>query len=277
MARKIATIKEAIRVEKNNYPVLAPILFAEEGGSKVGILNNIADVVSININVFEQLQDAYKSELEQIALNAIPGTSAWIKSKVEEFQYDTVTAQYIQLVDLVPVYQSVDTTKQIISRVAVIESGNGVVVVKVATSEPPVALSAPQKTSLEQYLDIIMPAGPTITVSTALADKLYVGANVYYDGQFAGSIQSDVNAAINNYLAALDFNGVVYVSKIQDAIQAVAGVKDVQLTLVKARQDATAFLGATTLTRQWTTIAGYIVEETTSGQTFSDSIVYTAE
>lgn len=277
MARKIATIKEAIRTEKNNYPVLATIPFAEEGGSKVGILNNIADVMAININVFEQLQDAYKSELETIALNAIPGTAAWIKQKVEEFQYDAVTAQYVQLVDLVPMYLVVDETKQIISRAAVIESGNGVVVVKVATSEPPVALSAPEKTSLEQYLDVIMPAGPTITVSTALADKLYVGANVYYDGQFSGSIQSDVEAAINNYLATLAFDGVVYVSKIQDAIQSVPGVKDVLLTSIKARQDATVFAGATVLTRQWTTIAGYIVEETTSGQTFADSIVYTAE
>lgn len=277
MARSIATIKESIRTEKNNYSSLTPILFQEEGGSAVGILNNISDVVAININVFEQLQDAYKTELETIAASAVPGTSEWMKEKVLEFQYDATTPQYIQLVDLIPTYNSVDASLRIISRVAVIEGGNGLVTFKVATGDSPAPLSAPQITALEEYLDIIIPAGPTIVVSSIDSDKLYVNATIYYDGQFVSSIQTDVEAAINEYLANLDFNGVVLVSKIQDAIQAVEGVKDVVISQVKARKDTTVFASASVVSRQWTTVAGYIVEETTSGQTFADSITYTAE
>lgn len=277
MARSIATIKESIRTEKNNYSSLTPILFQEEGGSAVGILNNIADVVAININVLEQLQDAYKTELETIAASAVPGTSEWMKEKVLEFQYDATTPQYIELVDLVPTYPTVDEDLRIISRVAVIEGGNGLITFKVATGDSPAPLSAPQITALEEYLDIIIPAGPTIVVSSIDSDKLYVSATIYYDGQFVSSIQTDVEAAINTYLANLDFNGVVLVSKIQDAIQAVAGVKDVVISHVKARKDTTLFASASVVTRQWTTVAGYIVEETTSGQTFADSITYTAE
>ena len=277
MARTIATIKEGIRTEKNNYSSLNPILFSEEGGSTVGYLNNVADVVAININIFEQLQDAYKAELEDIASSAVPGTGAWIKEKVLEFQYDINTAQYIQLVDLVPVYNSIDEDLQIISRVAVVEGGNGLITIKAATGTTPVALDSLQKTALQEYLDIIIPAGPTVVVQSLDSDKLYLDATVYYDGQFINSIQTDVEDAITDYLANLDFNGVVLVSKLQDAIQAVTGVKDIVINEVKARKDTTLFARASVVSRQWTTVAGYIVEETESGETFADKIVYTAE
>ena len=277
MARTIANIKESIRTEKNTYTSLSPVLFSEEGGSTVGILNNIADVVAININIFEQLQDAYKTELELIAASAVPGTSAWIKEKVLEFQYDALNPQYIQLIDLVPTYNVIDKDLRIISRVAVVESGNGVIVIKAATGVSATVLTANQKTALEEYLDVIIPAGPTVIVSSNTSDKLYLNAEVFYDGQYVESIQADVEKAINNYLANLDFNGVVLVSKIQDAIQAVSGVKDIVITQVKARADATLFSSATIVPRQWSTIAGYIVEETTATFTFADTITYTAE
>lgn len=277
MARKIATIKESIRVEKNTYPSLSPILFAEEGGSTVGILNNIADIQAINVNILEQLQDAYKEELEVIAASAVPGTSAWIKEKVLEFQYDALNPQYIQLIDLVPTYTVVDEDLRIISRVAVIESGNGVILIKVATGDNPTTLSGAQMTALENYLDVIIPAGPTTVASTQLADKIWIDAEIYYEGQYVASIQADVELAINTYLENIDFNGVVLVSKIQDAIQGVTGVKDVVINEVRARRDSTIFASATTVARQWTTIAGYIVEETTASQTFADTIEYFAE
>jgi hypothetical protein len=277
MARNIATIKEAIRVEKNNYPSLTPILFQEEGGSRVGILNNIADIMAININIFEQLLDAYKLELEGIAASAVPGTGSWIHAKVLEFQYSVTNPQYIQLIGLVPTYNKVDSSLRIISRASVAENGNGRISIKVATGEPPAPLDSSQQLALSEYLDIIGPAGPQISVSSNISDKLYVNATIYYDGQFVSSIQTDVKAAINNYLANISFDGLVTVSKIQDAIQGVIGVRDVVINSVKARANGVGFISATTVTRQWSTIAGYIVEENTAGQTFSDSIAYTAE
>lgn len=277
MARTIATIKESIRIQKNLYASLQPILFAEEGGSKVGILNNMADVIAININILEQFLDTYVAELEAIAASAVPGTSAWLQEKLFEFQYDATTPQYVQLVNLIPQYLIVDQTLRIISRASVIESGNGRLNIKVATSEPPVALSGPQITALETYLDTIEPAGPQIKVTSLNADRLFVDAEIFYDGQFVASIQTDVELAINNYLASLNFDGIVFVSKLQDAIQAVNGVKDVLINQVKARKEATPYSGATVVTRYWTTVAGYIIEEDTSGHTFNDSIIYTAQ
>ena len=74
----------------------------------------------------------------------------------------------------------------------------------------------------------------------------------------------------------------VYVSDIEDAIQSVAGVQDVKLISIKARQDAVVFASASTIyglasstnLRKWDTVSGYIVEETTGGETFADKITY---
>lgn len=278
MARSIATIKESIRVKKNTYTELQNILFSEENGDDTGIFNLQADTIATIINIFEQLLDDYETSIDTTIDQGVPGTDAWVHNKVLEFQYDATTPQYIELNDsLVPVYETVDEDLRIITRVAVITLGNGRVTIKVAKSDPPVPLSAGEVTALEDYLDVIMPAGPVVTVSSLDADKLWIDAAVYYDGQYVDSIQTDVEDAINDYLADLDFNGVVYVSKIQDAIQNVRGVKDVVVNEVRARRDTTVFASATTLTRQWSTVAGYIVEETTSGQTFADTITYTAE
>jgi hypothetical protein len=46
---------------------------------------------------------------------------------------------------------------------------------------------------------------------------------------------------------------------------------------IKARKESTAYSGATTVTRLWNTVAGYIIEEDTASHTFADTITYTAE
>jgi hypothetical protein len=275
MARSISTIKKTIIEEKNTKDNISVIQFAEEGGSRVGILNLWADVVSLCINVHEQLFDKHKSDVELLVDNAIPGTEKWIQSKVFEFQYDVTTPQYVELVDYVPAYPTIDTSLQIITRCSVISLGNGRITIKVAKSEPPVALSAPEKTALEGYITAIIPAGPYVTISTQDSDKLYIDAEVFYDGQYVDSIQATVEAAIKDYLDNLPFDGDVLNSKIQDAIQSVDGVNDVVINEVKARKDTTPISGATVVARKWSTVAGYIEEETTSSNTWSDTITYT--
>jgi hypothetical protein len=74
------------------------------------------------------------------------------------------------------------------------------------------------------------------------------------------------------------------VSDLEIAIKNAAGVKDVVLKNVYARKDTTLFASATKLIedncvilRGWDTIAGYIVPETTSGQTLNDSLTFISQ
>lgn len=275
MARSINTIKQAIIDEKNTKDNISVIQFAEEGGSRVGILNLWADVVALCVNIHEQLFDKHKSDVEVLVSNAVPGTEQWIQSKVFEFQYDATTPQYVQLINFVPSYPTIDETLRIITRCAVISLGNGRITIKVAKSEPPIALGSSEKTALEAYCSAIIPAGPYVTILSENSDKLYIDAEVFYDGQYVDSIQAATEAAIKAYLDSLPFDGDVLNSKIQDAIQAVDGVNDVVINEVRARKDATPFASATIVTRKWSTVAGYIEEETTSSNTWGDTITYT--
>lgn len=250
--------------------------------SQTSIYQLFKTVVAQIINYFEQLHDAKKDEIDETIANSAVNTAAWLKSKVEEFQYSASNPQVISLVNYAPQYATVNEDLRIISRCAVVSDLNKIVKIKVATGDTPTTLSSAQYTSLYAYIDSILPVGVSFDLINLTSDKLYVEAEVYYDGQYIDVIQTNVEAAINTYLENLEFNGAVVVSELEDAIQSVAGVKDVKFIAIKARQDSVVLGSATTVyslasstnSRKWDTVAGYIVEETTVGNTFADKITY---
>lgn len=271
MARSTAEIKAAMIAEKALQTSLAGLTST----STTAIWNLYFFIVAQAINIFEQLQDVFKTEIEGIAAAAVPATPPWIQQKVFEFQYDAATPQVITLVDFVPTYATVDTTKRIVTRCSVKTNANKTVNVKVAKGTTPGPLAGAEQTALEAMLDAILPAGVQRSVINLTSDKLWIDGDIYYNGQYSATISADVIAAIKAYLADLPFDGVVKISSIEDAIQSVAGVTDVVITEVRARANTTAFGSASTIARTWDTVAGYIVEETTAGQTFTDTLTFT--
>lgn len=276
MALTVLTYKAQIQAIKNTFPVLAQILFAEEGGSLVGSFNLEADTIAQCMAIQGQLFDQYQIELTNIANSAVPTTDLWVQNEVFKFQYSASNPQYVQLINLIPTYPVIDSTLQIISRCSAVTLGNGVVRIKVATSEPPVALSSDQLTALISYCNNVIGGGVVVSLSSINADRLSLSAQVYYDGQFTASIQTDVKAAINAYLSSIPFDGVVVKSNIELAIKAVIGVNDVTISSMAGRASISGYTGVDS-GRKYPTVAGYIIEEDTSGHTFSDSIIYTAE
>lgn len=257
-------------------------LSALNSTSKRAIFNLFTYIIATAIYLLEVLMDVFKTDVEITAASAAPASAAWLQNKVLQFQYDASTPQVVQLINFAPSYPTVDTTKQIISRAAVITTVAGQTIIKVATGTPPTALSSAQLSSLQDYVNIV---GATVnyTVVSQNADELYVNGDIYYQGQYSAIIQETVITAINNYLANLDFNGVVKISTLEDAIQAVSGVSDVVLKNVAARQDSQSFISKTYLvqnqqliSRVWNTQAGYIISETTSGNTLSDTLNFVA-
>jgi hypothetical protein len=279
MARPTKTIKQGIITSKNTYPSLAQIKFAEEGGSVAGLFNLEADTFAQNVNILEQLFDLYQATNTEIAASAVPVTDAWLYEKILEFQYssDPTNPQNVQLINLVPQYPAVDTSLRIISRASVVTAGNGKVNVKIATGEPPQALSTAQITALQQYLKVIAGAGVKCNVTSGDADRLAVYAQVYYDGQYISSVQTDVEAAINDYLASIPFNGTIEISDIIVKVKSVRGVNDFVITNCYARTSGAGFSTGSPMARKYATVAGYIIEEDTTGHKFVDTIIYTAE
>lgn len=261
-----------------------PVLSTMNSVSAVAIFRLLTFVVATCINLFEQILDIFKIEVETIASEAVPGTESWVQNEIFKFQYDAATPQIVQLVNFVPSYAVVDPTLQIITRCSVKTLPNKVVAVKVAKGTTPGALTTPELNALKSYLNEISFAGVQYSTISAVADKLFLAADIYYNGSYAAVISTDVIAAINAFLASLDFDGTIRVSKLVDAIQAVPGVTDVVINDLAMRADATAFSSKTYLVQgydallnKYPTAAGYIVEETTAGETFLDKLTFIVE
>jgi hypothetical protein len=233
-------------------------------------------------NLHEQLWDIFKVELETTAANAPVGTEQWVQAQSFKFQYSPIALQLVNITNFIPGYDPVDTTLQIITRCSVKTLPSRTVSVKVAKSNPPQALTTGlggELFAFQGYLDVISFAGVQYNIISAPADQMFLEANIYYDGQYASVIQQNVIDAINNYLLKLPFDGIVKVSAVEDAIQAVAGVKDVTIINLRIRSNATTFANGYKLvdnfkevSKSITLFAGYAIGETTTGQTFTDKL-----
>ena len=283
MARTIAQIQAQIIATKQAQPELAGLTST----SKRAIWNLWTFVIATCIGIFEQLLDSFLTNVET-QVNASAGASIlWLQAKMFQFQYDATVPQVVQLINTVPQYPVVDATKQIITACSVTSSLSNQVTIKVAKSNPYVALVSAELTAAQSYINTIGAAGISYTVISLNPDKLYVQASIYYQGQYSTVIQQNVIDAINSFLQNLsitNFNGSMKISDLEGVIRNVAGVNDVILNNVKGRDDASTFangvdlvLNNTVISRQWDTVAGYIVQETTSGKTFADSLIFIAQ
>lgn len=281
MARSIATIQSTMDAEQATQTNLTTL----NSTSQTAIYTLWKFITSTIINYVEQLWDIYKSDLESIVASAPVGSSRWLQKKVLYFQYDSVTPQVLEIDSNFAIsYPVIDATKRLITRCAIITTPVKQVIIKVAKSEPPVALTTTEKNSLIGYVSDLSFAGINYSVVSLASDKIYIKGNIYYNGQYALTISDAVIASINTYLANIPFNGTVSILGLTDAIQSVTGVTDLLLVDVAMRADATAFSAKTYLINNKTNIitsyqsqAGYITEETTSGSTFVDQLTFIAQ
>ena len=277
MARTIEQIQSAIITDIQATPELAEA----NSTSKRAIWRLFAYVQASAILLLEQIIDTFITANELKISQAIPATASWLNSKVLEFQYSATNPQIVQLVDFVPVYPVVDKSLRLITRCSVVTTLSSQVIIKVAKNEPPVALTSTELSSLQSYINQIGVIGVNYSTQSLTSDKLYIDAEVYFDGQYSTVIQARVISAINTFLSTLSFNGILKVSDIELAIRGVVGVSDVLLKNVKMRSDVTPFTGGTFLiqnntviSRIFPTISGYIVGETTTGNTFTDKLTF---
>jgi hypothetical protein len=149
------------------------------------------------------------------------------------------------------------------------------VLVKVAKSVSGVLspLTDEERNALTSYVGVIQFAGIPIQVISLNADRLRVGAQVYYNGQYVESVvKAKVIQAVNDFLANLDFNSTVKLTALVDAIQRVEGVDDVKLVEVKGRAQQDSLNAAPAFDRQYVAAAGYLIAEDTASHTLSDTI-----
>lgn len=240
-------------------------------------------IVATAIHVLENIIDLFTANVEATAAQSAAASKAWLQAKAFAFQYDAANPQIIQLINTVPVYPVIDATKCITSRCSVSTDLANNVLIKIAKQEPPIGFDSDELAAIQSYFNTIGAVGITYTASSGNADQLYIDADIYFDGQYQAVILTNITNSLNSFLANLsaqkNFDGKVLMSDLENAIRNTTGVNDVILKNVKARQDSTPFAGATSLiaantviSRFWQTVTGYIILETTAGETLTNSL-----
>lgn len=255
--------------------------------SKRNILRAICYTVAVCQALIEQLQDLFKAQIEDTVSKAAAASAKWVQDKMFKFQYSDTNPQVIALIDTVPTYPVVDTTLRIITACSVTTDISNAVSIKVAKGSPLTALSGPELSSAQGYINTIGVIGINYTVTSLNPDKLYIDAEIFYQGQYAAVIQTNVINTVNTYLETLsltNFNGALKMTDLEAVIRNVTGVNDVVLNNVRGRADSDPFsagvdliLNTAVVQRQFVTIAGYISEETTLTKTFADTLVFTPQ
>lgn len=293
MARSIQTIIDGMDAEQAAQTDLSGL----NSTSNSAIYTLWKYIVATQMYLQEVLWDIFKKDLETIVDKAPVGSDKWLHSRVLKFQYSSITPQTVEVLDDFSVgYATEDTTLRIITRAAVRTVATRTVNVKVAKEKPPVALTPTELAALQSYLNNagdgtyagrgvgIGFAGVRYVASSLDADKLYLGATIYYNGQYTNVISDNVITAINTYLANIQFDGTFKLTSLVDAIQSVTGVTDVVLENVAIRSDTEVIANSTYLVQAKTTIiptyqltAGYVVEEDTTNYLFTDTLTFVAQ
>lgn len=257
--------------------------------SKRNILRVLLYSVAVISAYVEQYIVGIYNTTEEVVAKGYSGSKGWLIERMLNFQYSATNPQYLQVIDGVLDYATTDDSLKIIKACAVSKPFPNVVYVKVAKnpSGSLVKLSTLEVAAAQDYVNQIGVTGITYKIQSTDPARLYVNADIYFEGQYSAVIQTNVEAAITDYLQNISvnqFDGSILVSELEDAIQSVAGVNDVVLKNVQGRENSTPYgsgtdlvLNSKTLLRKWNSLAGYSVPEDETGHTLADSLTYISE
>lgn len=249
-------------------------------------LRNICYTIATAQSVSEQLWDVYYQTLQETLSIAPAGSYKWVQSKMFDFQYSTTTPQVLTYTNGVAGYATISEPLKIIKGCSILVGVNNILTIKVAKGSPLGVMNVSEVSAAQDYINTIGTAGITYIVASYNPDKLYIEGEIFYKGIYSATIQSSVINAIDNYLATLSlerFGGDIQISDLKSYIRNLEGVEDIKLTRVSCRKHTDALFAGTDLVlalgevnRKYTMYAGYIVQETTTGNTFTDKLTFTA-
>jgi hypothetical protein len=232
----------------------------------VSLFRLLAYIFAVCTHYLETLLDAHKKEVQDLLDNRQPATKAWYAAKVKAFQLG-------DNIDGTGNYPVINTTKQIISRLAVKETTQGEVLIKVAkgTVGQEVALAAPEKLQLESYIDKVKYAGTKTEVVSLNADLLNIEAELFYDPIYTlADIQARTEAALYAFMTTLQFDGRVRRNALIEQVRDVTGVVDIEFSRLEGQAGTTV----TPIVVFYEMTSGYIKENVVT-YPFATSIIYT--
>lgn len=228
--RTIEDIQAQIDAAANEYPALSEL---QSNPSPVSVWRAMKAVFAFAAYALEKMLAEFKSEaLKNIKERQI-GTKLWYLEQLKAFQYgDLLIASSGRLR-----YARDNADKRIISAAGVKEGTQpGSLVVK-ALKEGGKVLTADELAAFSLYLNQIKIAGTQVTIQSLPANKIKLSITAELDrqrfdanGRLHGQGQPIIKDTIASFLRQMPFDGVFYLSRLEDALQAIEGVIDIHIS-----------------------------------------------
>lgn len=206
-----------------------------ENSSKMSVLDAFTWVCSSCIWAFENILDVFKVDIATELNSRINGTPAYYVNALLKYQ----SGDSLQMNEEGTAfsYPTIDEGKRIITKASYSESQeegfyDKKLVLKVATGGPEQykEIDKTELLAIQSYLNQIVFAGTKATVVSRKGDIIIPRLTVYYDGAISEEeVYQNIETSLNNFIATVGFDGVVYVQKIIDAIQKANHVVDVYI------------------------------------------------
>ena len=222
--------------------------------SLVAVWRLWAYLITDAIYTLENLWDAFKAMVIALVDAQQVMRLKWYQQQALLFQYgdplEWINEQYT--------YSIIDESKRVVARASASEVAGGVrMKVAVLDNGQLAIMPTTQLSAFGSYMQKKKPAGVNVTCVSYDADNLRFYYTIFYDPlRLRADVKLAVEAAINNYRDALEFEGIINLTRLTDAIQKASGVIDPQLTGADARYGALPF---SAINREYKTNAGYYV------------------
>ncbi len=229
MARTLSEIYAEAKSARNKHLELTEF----KNDSKMSVLDAFTWVTSACVWSFENLLDVFKIDLAKDLTNRINGTPAYFANMLIKYQKGDeleVSEDGTRFG-----YATIDLNKRIVTKAAYSEGredgfNDNMMILKIASGVPGAytQIEHSELIKIRAYLNKLLFAGQHATVVSRLGDVLIPRVTVYHDGAVSeDEVYTNIENALKEFIANLDFNGVVYAQKVLDCIQKAEHVTDV--------------------------------------------------
>lgn len=234
MARTLTEIYTVAKSYRNQYLELTEF----QNSSKMSVIDAFTWVTSACIWTFENILDVFKVDLAKDLQNRINGNAAYYANALLKYQSGDELEMNEEGTAFS--YPTIDETKRVITRVSYSEYQeegfyDKQLMLKIATGEPGAyeRVSDEELLAIRAYFNQIAFAGTHATIVSRKGDVLVPRVTVYYDGATSEEeVYKNIEDALNDFIANVSFDGVIYTQKIIDAIQRAEHVVDVHISTI---------------------------------------------
>lgn len=201
--------------------------------SKVSVLSVVFYVVACSIWTLERLFASYRTEVDARIEAILPHRPRWYRDRVLLFMKDRALIPDTDEYDTAEMTDDQIATARVVRHAVAVESDDAsLLTIKVAGEDNGrrCPLDAETERQIAAYISRIKDAGVRTALVNIAPDRFGCEVDIYYDPMLtASTVESACREAIRSYVENLPFNGEYTNMALVDALQAVEGVRIIEL------------------------------------------------